>query len=62
MAEIKWEELTNFIENFKNFLLKFQTWFHDIQAWLFGEDADNTYPGRLVVSDSDAAKEHAKNA
>ena len=59
MTEIKVEELLNFIDNFKDFLLKFQTWFHDILAWLFGEDPEATYPGRLVVSDSNAAEAHA---
>lgn len=58
---MKLYQANNLIEWLKNLLLQFEQLFHGIQRWLMGEDKDFTWPGRIIVTDSDAAKEYEKN-
>jgi hypothetical protein len=58
---VKLSEQKNLIDWATQLLLLIEDWFHRIQAWLMGEDTDSTWPGRLVVSDSDAAEAYEQN-
>jgi len=45
------EKLINW---FTEILLAFENFFHQVQRWLEGGDADFRWPGRLINTDSDA--------
>lgn len=46
----------NAINWFTSILMRLEAFFHSIHAWFMGEEADYTWPGRLVKTDSEAAK------
>jgi hypothetical protein len=46
----------NAINWFTSILLRLEAFFHEIHAWFMGEDEKYTWPGRLVKTDSAAAK------
>ena len=46
--------MDNLITWVRDILLAFENFFHQVHAWLMGEDADFRWPGRLLNTDSDA--------
>lgn len=46
----------NAINWFAHILHLLEAFFHSVHAWFMGEDPEATWPGRLVKTDSEAAK------
>jgi hypothetical protein len=53
---MKLYQVDNLINWLQKMLQSFREIFHAIQAWLMGEDTENTWPGRIIVTGSDAQK------
>ncbi len=49
----------NAINWFAHILHLLEDFFHAVHAWFMGEDPKYTWPGRLVKTDSEAAKAFA---
>jgi len=53
---MKLEDRLSAIAWLRDMLLKLEEVIHAIHAWLMGEDTENTWPGRVIKTDSEAAK------